>query len=233
MNSRSQGNRTSKKGKRQSEAAEAESRAEEKRDAAAAASAASPVANENGLMPIAGRVSTVTLPRRASRSFWIRVYLSTSDAVIAVRALKAIQDFAKAAGYEPPTISTVMPGSIFTGLRTRLRSAITSDEAKVLADQVRQTAEAMTVDKSLAENAEKIAQAMSNILAQTKDVGSGAFDLGVAHLAFYTDEKGVKHVRGKAFNSREIAQSRVDRLLTQPKELVDLMDELSGRPPSE
>lgn len=166
-------------------------------------------------------------------SMSVRVYLSGARGIDVARVFFSLQEYFDALGYMPPTIDEVSDGSVFTSLTSKLRQAVSTREAKVLAEQARHAAEAWTADRADAENVSKVATSIANVLGSTQHLDSLSMDLGVAHVAVYTDNEGRRHGMVKAFSSRERAELKVDEKLKQPKELYQMMKELEEAPDDE
>lgn len=162
----------------------------------------------------------------ALRSMSVRVYLSGARDIDVARLFAALQEYFDALGYLPPTIDEVAEGSLFTSLTAKLRHAVGSREARILAEQARHAAEAWTAERADAENVSKVANSIANVLGSTEHLDSLSMDLGVAHVAVYTDDEGRRHGIVKAFSSRERAELKVDEKLKQPEELYRMMKAL-------
>lgn len=162
---------------------------------------------------------------RPVRQMW-RLYLETDDAYTAMRVLVCAQQVgAIRLGFYRFDLVGVEPGSVMMTIRAWAKKVSQKRQVRVVASQLVQTAEAMTVDKALAENANQNATAVAQLIDASKDVDSMVLDFGSLQLAKYRDEDGKIHVRARALGSKDLASKRLDdAVLSEPREMFKVLE---------
>lgn len=148
--------------------------------------------------------------RATYRAYEMQFYLSTDDAVTAVRIVKAVGDVLTWIGVESWIISEVRRGSVLVKLKSMAKKFKDKREVRRVVSQAYQAAEAGTVDAWIAQNNERNGNALAALVAACHDANNVAFDFGTLQLAIGIDEAGHRWIRGRALTSRQIAENRID-----------------------
>ncbi|PVW05433.1 hypothetical protein DEA06_06755 [Microbacterium sp. Gd 4-13] len=145
-----------------------------------------------------------------------------------MRVVLAFQALLKDLGAEALEITDVKPGSILLTIKQWSRSFAQKRKVRVLATQLLQVAESMTVEKAQAENTALHSKSVAGMADSTKHLKSFSFDSGPLQYVQYEDENGDQHGRARVLNSKEIASNRLgDDLLSDPSRMFK---QLEGKP---
>lgn len=146
------------------------------------------------------------------------MYVGTTDAVLTLRAYTGVERLLKQLGASSTEAYMISAGSVWARIKATFGRFATDAETLKLADQIVQTAEAMTVDKAHAENAAVQLSSIAEVVQAGSAAGSIAIDLGALQYAQYTDANGATHITVRSISSREIAENRVkESLLSNPE----------------
>lgn len=147
------------------------------------------------------------------------IYLSGDDAVGAITVIIAMNGLLDQMGYLPLVPQTVERGSWFTTFKSKARAGLESDEARVLAEQARLTAEAYA-EKQKVENLDKMAQAASHLMGAVPEGDTASFDLpGLRIVAHEVNGKRHWVVQG------ETARTQAIRHVDEAKAISDQLFE--------
>lgn len=117
------------------------------------------------------------------------IYLSSDDAFIAIEVIIAMNGLLDQLGYGPLVPQTVERGSWFATFKAKAKAGVSTEQAKVLAEQVRRGAEAYA-EKQEIENLESMARSAAVLMRAVPASDTAAFDL--QRLRIVTQDRGGK-----------------------------------------
>lgn len=162
--------------------------------------------------------------KRPSRS--ARVYIAGGGAYESIAILHATEMVARELGATSFRITAVSRGSVFTKFKQFGKKFAEKRAVRRVANQAMQAAEAMTVDKAIAENASVQATAIAALIQAGTQVDAMAIDLGGLQLVQTRDENGKVRVVARGLGSRDIAESRItDSVLQDPGRMFREIEE--------
>ncbi|MCP2637662.1 hypothetical protein K0817_013975 [Microbacterium sp. HD4P20] len=161
----------------------------------------------------------------APKAFECGVYIRTDSPYTAVLILKNLFDFVDNLGFDAWDIVAVEPGSVWTRIKMWGQSVADKRQTRIIASQLVQTAEAMTVDKALSENTERYGTSVAALAEAMQHAESVVLDLGPLQYAQLKDDQGKIHIRSRALGSKDIAAQRLsDDQLKQPQKVFEMLD---------
>lgn len=154
------------------------------------------------------RISTERFSRQKSETAALdaegSIYLSSSDAATAIQLIIGVNGLLDEMGYGPLVPRAVERGSWFTNFTSKARAGISSDDAKILAEQARITAEAYA-EKQKVENLEAMARATASLMGSVPEGDTAVFDLpGLRMVSQEVDGKRHWVVQGETSRTQAI-----------------------------
>lgn len=150
------------------------------------------------------------------------MYIGTSDAVEALKAITAYTTLMRELGFIRVDVVEVQDGSVWVRFKQGYKRFIDNRRVRVAAVQIVNGVEAGTVEKYQAENTAALMNATANVVESIKHLKSFSFDSGPLQFAQYMDENGDMHARARVINSKDIASNRLDEAIVRdPKRMLE------------
>lgn len=141
--------------------------------------------------PSQARQANSNQPRSDVRSaLELDIYLDTEDADLAERVFVVADALAELLGFEHPTETERLSGSIFRRAKARAQRALTSDELRERLVKVERAIEIAQLDMRQAEVDDREAKAASQLIAALENVPNACLRLGSILLIKYQEDSG-------------------------------------------
>jgi ribosomal protein S13 len=120
----------------------------------------------------------------------VAIFLDTDVPATIASVLENLDELVEALGYKKPVKSTVERGSFFGQSWAKVKKTLTSDDMKELKAKTERALELRLLDRDQAEVDNKIAEALTKIVASLADVQSACVRAGSILLVKYTGPQG-------------------------------------------